>query len=100
MHAKPDLRVFLKWMIAGSGSVITDVIQHQFEAYERSTKTTVFHCIAPVALGISCNNHFAFNGLTRARKGETGFVRIAQGRAHARNYRCIADTRCLIAHIW
>ena len=24
MHAKPDLRVFLKWMIAGSGSVITD----------------------------------------------------------------------------
>jgi hypothetical protein len=27
MHAKPDLRVFLKWMIAGSGSVITDVIQ-------------------------------------------------------------------------
>ena len=27
MHAKPDLRVFLKWMIARSGSVITDVIQ-------------------------------------------------------------------------
>ena len=26
MHAKPDLRVFLKWMIADSGSVITDVI--------------------------------------------------------------------------
>ena len=26
MHAKPDLRVLLKWMIAGSGSVITDVI--------------------------------------------------------------------------
>ena len=26
MHAKPDLRVVLKWMIAGSGSVITDVI--------------------------------------------------------------------------
>ena len=26
MHAKPDLRVILKWMIAGSGSVITDVI--------------------------------------------------------------------------
>ena len=29
MHAKPDLRVFLKWMIAGSGSVITDVITLQ-----------------------------------------------------------------------
>ena len=26
MHTKPDLRVFLKWMIARSGSVITDVI--------------------------------------------------------------------------
>ena len=26
MHAKPDLRVNLKWMIARSGSVITDVI--------------------------------------------------------------------------
>ena len=26
MHAKPDLRVFLEWMIAGSGSVITDVM--------------------------------------------------------------------------
>jgi len=26
MHAKPDLRVFLEWMIAGSGSVITAVI--------------------------------------------------------------------------
>ena len=29
MHAKPDLRVFLKWLIARSGSVITDVIQLQ-----------------------------------------------------------------------
>ena len=27
MHAKPDLRVFLKWVIARSGSVITDVIR-------------------------------------------------------------------------
>ena len=26
MHAKPDLRVVLEWKIAGSGSVITDVI--------------------------------------------------------------------------
>ena len=26
MHAKPDLRVVLKWMITRSGSVITDVI--------------------------------------------------------------------------
>ena len=27
MHAKPDLRLLLKWMIAGSGSVIADVVQ-------------------------------------------------------------------------
>ena len=27
MHAKPDLRVLLEWMIAGSGSVITDVMR-------------------------------------------------------------------------
>ena len=26
MHAKPDLRVFLKWMINRSGPVITDVM--------------------------------------------------------------------------
>ena len=26
MHSKPDLRVILKWLIAGSGSVIADVI--------------------------------------------------------------------------
>ena len=26
MHTNPDLRVFLKWMIADSGSVITDVM--------------------------------------------------------------------------
>ena len=26
MHAKPDLRVFLEWMIAGSGSLIGAVI--------------------------------------------------------------------------
>ena len=29
MHAKPDLRVFLKWKITGSGSVITAVIQRK-----------------------------------------------------------------------
>ena len=31
MHAKPDLRVLLKWMIAGSGSVIADVIRLKLE---------------------------------------------------------------------
>ena len=47
MHAKPDLRVFLKWMIAGSGSVITDVIwlnKHvdaQFFDYRSSSRIEV-----------------------------------------------------------
>ena len=31
MHAKPDLRVVLKWKIAGSGSVIAAVIQQGCE---------------------------------------------------------------------
>jgi hypothetical protein len=30
LHAKPDLRVVLKWMINRSGSVITDVIPLEF----------------------------------------------------------------------
>ena len=39
MHAKPDLRVFLEWMIAGSGSVITDVMRlhHRLMQYRLST---------------------------------------------------------------
>ena len=32
MHAKPDFRVFLEWMIAGSGSVITDVMRLKDES--------------------------------------------------------------------
>jgi len=37
MHTKPDLRVFLKWVIARSGSVITDVMRVSFLAgqYDR-----------------------------------------------------------------
>ena len=38
MHTKPDLRVDLKWMIAGSGSVITNVIRlgsHEIETSNR-----------------------------------------------------------------
>ena len=34
MHAKPDLRVVLKWMIAGSGSVITDVSEQKYPMAE------------------------------------------------------------------
>ena len=39
MHAKPDLRVVLEWTIAGSGSVIADVIRltHQRMTQPRNT---------------------------------------------------------------
>ena len=40
MHAKPDLRVFLKWLIARSGSVITDVIQLK----ENASTMTEYEC--------------------------------------------------------
>ena len=33
MHAKPDLRVVLEWTIAGSGSVIADVIQTDVDTH-------------------------------------------------------------------
>jgi len=42
MHAKPDLRVVLKWMIAGSGSVITAVIQLRGLAVNASKKRRFF----------------------------------------------------------
>ena len=45
MHAKPDLRVFLKWMIAGSGSVITDVMSPQLKTMTKflATSGTSYH---------------------------------------------------------
>ena len=66
VHAKSDLRVFLKWMIARSGSAITYVIQlgqtmqnstNPFEAPETTTgtdkpesssatRTLYVHCVA------------------------------------------------------
>ena len=38
MHTKPDLRVLLKWMIARSGSVITDVITVSYTHLTLPTK--------------------------------------------------------------
>ena len=84
MHAKPDLRVVLKWMIAGSGSVIADVItlrmvQMQFELrtlIEFVTACSV--CLAlivpyPVAaLSLSTLLMLAFALLRCARLGRTG----------------------------
>ena len=50
MHAKPDLRVFLKWMTTRSGSVITDVIPLQeskgmrsFDLLEKELSLTLSH---------------------------------------------------------
>ena len=44
MHAKPDLRVFLKWMIARSGSVITDVMSLKLDTeLHFSTYPQVIH---------------------------------------------------------
>ena len=41
MHAKPDLRVVLKWMIARSGSVIATVI------WLNLTNSQVQNCLRP-----------------------------------------------------
>ena len=38
MHAKPDLRVFLKWMITRSGSVITAVIRLNHSHADTNTR--------------------------------------------------------------
>ena len=47
MHAKPDLRVFLNWMIAGSGSVITDVMSlGEFDA-RSAIQEWIQHALPP-----------------------------------------------------
>ena len=49
MHTKPDLRVNLKWMITGSGSVITDVIRlnkMQFRIRHILAVTLIFAFVA------------------------------------------------------
>ena len=43
MHAKPDLRVFLKLKITGSGSVITDVIRLQM-SLPRNQRNAIREC--------------------------------------------------------
>ena len=45
LHAKPDLRVFLKWKIAGSGSVIADVIPLSFCFAATTIEKYAFHRI-------------------------------------------------------
>ena len=63
MHAKPDLRVFLKWLIAGSGSVITDVIRLRKTSEPHNMKLTanrsrfrlrsLFLAITVLAIGLA-----------------------------------------------
>ena len=58
MHAKPDLREFLKWLIARSGSVITDVITLCF----MNLKILLFCLLAYVgASAFLLLLHFAFS---------------------------------------
>ena len=89
MHTKPDLRVFLKWMIARSGSVITDVIPpYRNRSMIDNTYTEFVFCalrIAPVVvvvalIAFACRRRlfFAFGfagcfaGLFFDRGGSTG----------------------------
>ena len=63
MHAKPDLRVFLKWMIAGSGcsgSVIADVITLNLN--EGPMRIHLAVSIVTACLAIGCGR--ADNALT------------------------------------
>jgi hypothetical protein len=57
MHAKPDLRVFLKWVIACSGSVITAVItpedQNPFSIINYFDSLYDFCLLAGLGLGSS-----------------------------------------------
>lgn len=55
MHAKPELRVFLKWMIIRSGSVIIDVMHETKGLLMKTTLTIavpIFVCILVISVGI------------------------------------------------
>ena len=80
MHAKPGLRVFLKWMIARSGSVITDVITPQEnqlvgEPRIRFSIRAALLVIAAICLLIACNR----NGTTEVSSGKGDMLTYSQG---------------------
>ena len=56
MHAKPDLRVFLKWMIAGSGSVITAVIHLNMKFSIKDIAVWVAICGLALAFSLHVQN--------------------------------------------
>ena len=67
MHVNPDLRVFLKWMIARSGSVITDVIL----LLKRGQIMTRLILATSLALLLGCNS--SANRNTEADSGGTSY---------------------------
>ncbi len=55
MHAKPDLRVFLNWMIAGSGSVITaDIPLEQITTHGAKVEVNVWDSYSAFSLCRGC----------------------------------------------
>ena len=77
MHAKPDLRVFLKWMIARSGSVITDVISLKNLHTKRNAMTKIsqkdmFHG----AVLAQITSHESFTALNSVGDGKQGHYLI------------------------
>ena len=53
MHTKPDLRVSLKWMIARSGSVITDVITLRFPNDKEHSELESRQAVSTALLSVS-----------------------------------------------
>ena len=62
MHAKPDLRVVLEWMIARSGSVITDVMHHTLTWKRNILDKTYISELVTTFSSVSC---LILNILTR-----------------------------------
>ena len=59
MHAKADLRVILEWTIAGSGSVIADVIRSGIRM-PISTETIVSVALADMSMGTVFSRSIAY----------------------------------------
>ena len=57
MHAKPDLRVVLEWMIAGSGSVITAVISPMKQIGQFGIRALLL-VTALAGIGLACANYY------------------------------------------
>ena len=76
MHAKPDLRVFLKWMIARSGSVITDLMSLEESMSRKQDSGVCDKCSASFDYFLL---HNGFNNSAYAYCSESGCVAILNG---------------------